>query len=102
MFVNNNNFKLTEIPRLNPLTQKAERLTWWREQKRRCMEGYWSAGKWCPGELYHYINFWNIEIGDEKRGNQGKIKGKPLFRDLEWDKFLVATEAFGFSGFEDD
>lgn len=100
MVINNEAFIEKEIPSYNPLTQKAERLAYWREQKRRCMEGYWVGGKWCPGELYHYVNMWTMAVGE--KGQKGKIAGRPWFRDLEWEKFYIATEAFGFSGFELD
>lgn len=99
MLVNNDAFLIKEIPNYNPITQRAERIAWWKEQKRYCMEGYWAGNKWCPGELYHYVNFWTIAVG-KKDGKKGKIAGRPWFRDIEWEKALIATEAFGFSGFE--
>ena len=101
MLVNNDVFLVKEIPNLNPITQRAERINWWKEQKRRCMEGYWVGNKWMPGELYHYVNFWTIAVG-KKDGRKGKIAGRPWLRDIEWEKAYIATEAFGFSGFELD
>lgn len=100
--INNDAFIEKEIPQFNPLTQKAERVRYWREFKRRCMEGYWVGGKWMPGELYWYINAWHIEVASKDRKNAGKIIGRPWFRDLEWEKAYIATEAFGFSGFAGD
>lgn len=101
MLINNSAFLITEIPNLNPITQRAERINWWKEQKRRCMEGHWVGNVWCPGELYHYVNFWTIAVG-KRDGKKGKIAGRPWFRDVEWEKAFIATEAFGFSGFADD
>jgi len=97
--IQNENF-VVDIPYFNPVTEHFERLSWWREQKRRCIEGFWHSGRWCPGVLYFYVNFWNIEV--ESRESLGKTIGKPWFRDLEWDKGYVMVEARGFSGFADD
>jgi hypothetical protein len=102
MIINNDIFLEKEIPQYHPLTQKSERLKYWAEFKRRCMEGYWQAGKWMPPELYWYLNAWNIQVGTKSRKNSGKIIGRPWFRDLEWEKAYIASEAFGFSGFELD
>jgi len=97
----NSKFIVGDIPEFNPVSQYYERLTWWKEQKRRCIEGYWVDGKWCPGVLYFYINFWNIEV-EAREGSLGKVIGTPWFRDLEWDKGYVMVEARGFSGFTND
>ena len=56
--ISNENFILKEIPQIHPAAN--EYLEFWREQKRRCIEGYWSGGKFMPGNLYFYVNFWNI------------------------------------------
>ena len=50
--------------------------TYWEQQERRCLEGFWGLDKkdniggyrWMPGNLYYYINFCVIEDEDE-RGN---------------------------------
>ena len=96
----NSSFVEDIIPEFNPVSQHYERVSWWREQKRRCIEGYWVDGKWCPGVLYFYVNFWNIEV--ESKNSLGKTIGRPWFRDLEWDKGYIMAEARGFSGFADD
>lgn len=98
--IHNSEFIVDSIPDFNPISQHYERVTWWKEQKRRCIEGYWVGGKWCPGVLYFYVNFWNIEV--ESKGSLGKIIGRPWFRDLEWEKGYIMVEARGFSGFADD
>jgi len=100
--INNSEFLVKEHPNLNPITEKRERIEYWKEQKRRCMEGYWVGGKWMPGELYTFVNIWNIKLNDLNRKNAGKIISRPWLRDLDWEKFYIASEAFGFSGFEKD
>jgi|694.fasta_scaffold30859_5 hypothetical protein len=99
--INNKEFIIAELPTFNPISQHYERMNWWREQKRRMMEGYWVSGKWMPGNLYFYVNFCFISISDSKR-NKSKVVGRPYLRDLEWDKAFVKQEAAGFSGFELD
>lgn len=70
---------------------------WWKEQKRRCIEGYWAGGKWMPGALYFYVNFWHIEFSEE--GSNTKTIGKPFLRDIEWEFFPEFEKARGHSGF---
>lgn len=99
-WVPNGNF-IHEIERHHPLSVKYR--SYWKEIKRRCMEGYWSEGKWMPGPLYFYINLCKIRVG--KKGadsNTAKVIGRPWLRDLEWEKGYVLMEARGFSGFADD
>lgn len=96
--VNTSEFLEKEIPKFHALTQKYDRLAYWKEQKRRCIEGMWSSGRWIPGELYYYVNFHTISFEDGiYRG-----MGRPFFRDLELQKAYVYAEACGFSGFEKD
>lgn len=99
--INNTDFILSEIPYFNPIAQHFERINWWKEQKRRCIEGYWLSNTWIPGVLYFYVNFGTILIGNTG-GNIGKQLGRPWCRDLEWEKALIYVEARGFSGFADD
>ena len=74
---------------------------YWKGQKRKIIEGEWCAGKWMPGPLYFYVNFWHILL-NKNRFTKVKQLGKPFLRDIEWDKAYVYTEAKGFSGFKDD
>jgi hypothetical protein len=76
-------------PQAKPLS--LEYREWWKEQKRRCLEGYSVGGKFMPGELYFYVNFGTIELVDEKTGR--KRRGRPLLRDVEWEVFSVVHEA---------
>ena len=94
--IENSNFKVKEIPDFHPIAQVYESDEWWREQKRRCIEGYWVGGKWMPPELYYYINFHNIIF---ESGIYRGI-GLPWLRDIDWEKAFIYTEATGFSGFE--
>ena len=97
-FVSNKHF-LHTIEVLNPLSTAY--LKYWKDLKRRCFEGYWFEGKWMPGNLYFYVNFWKIELSKDANA-KNKIIAKPFLRDLEWEKSYVFAEARGFSGFADD
>lgn len=98
MIINNEEFLVKEIPQYHPSSQKY--LSFWREEKRKCIEGYWVSGKYMPGKLYYHTNFGTIKrnIGKSKV----KSYARPLLRDIEWQLFLNWTEARGFSGFKGD
>ena len=96
----NNNFILEEIPKFHAISQQYDRMAFWKEQKRRCIEGYWFGGKWMPGTLYYYCNFHTIRF--EEEGSASRRIGRPWLRDIEWEKAYLYTEACGFSGFEKD
>lgn len=98
--INNSNFIIKEIPKFHPLLQKFERLNFWRDVKRRIFEGEWSGGRWCPPELYFHVNLSTIQFLGGGRKVQGI--GQPWFRDIEWEKAFIYSEACGFSGFIDD
>jgi intein/homing endonuclease len=97
--VSNEAFRLKVIPVLNPLG--VEYLNWWKEQKRKCIEGSWQSGKYMPGVLYFYINFWHIKL-NKSINSKVKVLAKPFLRDIEWEKAYVYVEAKGFSGFSED
>lgn len=73
---------------------------WWGREKRKCIEGCWSGGKWMPPKLYFYTNFWKIKITIP--GQKGEVIGRPFLQDLEWEKAYIVAEAKGFSGFAED
>ena len=75
-------------------------IKYWKELKKRCIEGYWFEGKYMPGPLYFYANFGRILMN--VNGSKTKSVGQPLLRDVEWIKAYVYMEAKGFSGFIDD
>jgi len=98
--INNDNFIIKEIPKFHAISQRYDRVAFWREQKKNVIEGYWSSGKWMPGTLYYYVNFHTIRFEDV--GSASRKIGKPWLRDIEWDKAYVYEEAMGFSGFSGD
>ena len=100
MLVNDNIFKLKEVPQFNPITQRFERVSWWKQEKRKCIEGLWVSGKWMPGPLYYYINFHKIQVEDENV--KGQILVLPWLRDIDWEIFYIYEECRGFSGFSED
>ena len=100
MLINNSNFRLKEIPNFHPELEYYERTSFWKEEKRKCIEGYWSSGKWMPGPLYYYINFHNIQFEDDT--SVAQAFGLPFLRDIDWELFQLYEECRGFSGFSDD
>lgn len=74
---------------------------YWKEMKRRCIEGFWYEGRYMPGPLYFYGNFARISL-IETSGRKQRSIGTPSIRDIEWEKAYVYLEAKGFSGFADD
>jgi len=98
--INNDNFILKDIPKFHAISQRYDRVGFWKEQKKNVIEGYWSSGKWMPGTLYYYVNFHTIRF--EEVGSASRKIGRPWLRDIEWDKAYVYEEAMGFSGFSGD
>ena len=98
--VNNSNFLIKETPKFHPIAQKYDRINYWRDVKRKYFEGEWSGGRWCPPELYFHVNLSTIQF----LGGGRKVSGigRPWFRDVEWEKAFIYSEACGFSGFRDD
>jgi hypothetical protein len=95
---NPKDFLVEEVPDLHPLS--ASYRSFWREEKRKCIEGYWVGGYWMPPALYFYANYGTIKLN--KRLRAAKVFSRPNLRDLEWDFFYHYTEARGFSGFSLD
>lgn len=100
MLINNSNFRLTEIPNYHPELEYYDRLTFWKGEKRKCIEGYWSSGKWMSGPLYYYVNFHNIQFEDDS--SVAQAFGLPFLRDIDWELFQIYEECRGFSGFTND
>jgi hypothetical protein len=100
MIIENSNFRLKEIPNFHPELEYYERVGFWKEEKRKCIEGYWVSGKWMSGPLYYYINFHNIQFEDDT--SVAQAFGLPFLRDIDWELFLIYEECRGFSGFELD
>jgi hypothetical protein len=98
MLINPYNYIESEIPKLHPLSY--EYVEYWREQKRRCIEGYWVGGKWMPGNLYFYLNFGTILLNKSKN-SKVKTPGRPKPYDFLWDFAYKWAECRGLSGFAD-
>lgn len=96
MWISNSNFIEKDIPKLHPLTE--EYRYYWKEQKRRCIEGYWSGGKWMTPNLYFYVNFWNILL-NKTATSKAKTTGRPLLFDIFWELSYYWAEARGLTGF---
>ena len=90
---------LHDVIDYNPLSIKYTK--YWKEIKKRCMEGYWHDGKWMPGPLYWYVNLCKIRL-NKTEFSTTKVLARPFLRDLEWEKAYVIMEARGFSGFAED
>ena len=78
---------------------------YWREEKRRCIEGYWyedlpNQWRFCTPALYFYGNMGTIVDTDHK--SKLRKTTRPFIRDVEWIIFTDYIVARGFSGFEDD
>jgi hypothetical protein len=99
--INNDNFIVKEIPTFHAISQKYDRTAFWKSEKRKCLEGMWFGGKWCPGILYFFVNYFTIRFEIED-GSAGRKVGRPFFRDIEWERAYIVEEADGFSGFSGD
>lgn len=91
-----------EIPNYHP--EHPKYLSFWKEQKRKCVEGMWGVEsngyRYCPGTIYFYGNFYTIKDVDKKQKTRKIIK--PLIRDIEWHRAYNFITCQGFSGFELD
>lgn len=99
----NNSLFFTKIENFFP--NSIEYKIQWREEAKRCIEGYWVAGKYIPPQLYFYINHWHITLNEKlSNGKYSIIKtvGKPFLRDIDWERGCIYLEAKGFSGFDLD
>jgi len=94
MWDNRKAFTLKEVPKLHPMSQSY--LDFWRGEKKKVIEGAWIDGVWCPPQLYHYINYATIVLGDKK----SRKKARPWDLDYVWDLAYYWIEARGLSGFE--
>ena len=87
------------IPTMNPFSK--DYLEFWKDEKRLCIDGEWVDGKYMPGVLYFFLNYWTIQL-NKTQTSKVKTLGQPFLRDLEWERAYYTIEARGFSGFEDD
>jgi hypothetical protein len=119
---NRKNFLLSEVPVINPYSRKYT--TWWKEDKKRCIEGLWSVDdeninldikevtpdeniksnkwRWIPPNTYFYVNHGHIYKNIKGTTSGAKRIGRPDLDDIEWEFGYNWIEARGFSGFEFD
>jgi hypothetical protein len=106
LFPKINNLKaiiINEHPKYHP--DSKQYLDYWREQKKRCIEGYWyedlpSQWRYCTPVFYFYGNMGTIIDTDHK--SKLRRLTRPSMRDVEWIMLTDYMVAKGFSGFEDD
>ena len=112
VWINNRSaFLLKEIPQYHP--DSSNYITFWREQKKRCIEGFWAQdtkdpedkGSWryMPPQLYFYANFGTIlhkPVGAPRTAPRQKVR--PNLDDIDWEFFYAWLIARGFSGFDGD
>lgn len=68
-------------------------LSWWKEEARRCREGYEVGGVWIPGEYYFYLNYCIItRVINEETGEIGQFFPRFLVMDFYWFLELDAAE----------
>ncbi len=104
--INNAKAFVFEHPELHP--ESGAYLKYWKEQKKRCIEGYWGndsadeTEKWryMSGPLYFFSNMWTIKMQDKLQ--KSEYYTRPLLRDNEWIVFNAILAAQGFSGFSED
>jgi len=98
---NRDNFLFREHP---VLPKSLERLEYWKEQKRRCIEGYWAKDgegyRYMTPVAYFYANIFKIEHTDEETNSRYTFF--PDLRDIDWAFFYSWITCRGFSGFKDD
>lgn len=62
----------------------------WKEERRRCLEGYQVHGAAIPGEYYFYLNYCPIQKSERTGNGIGhKISGFPDFWDGDYNYFWV-------------
>ena len=67
---------------------------YWKEQRRRCIEGYSVGGARITGDHYYYLNFCPIlKVDDITKKKSKKIKGFPDFWDGDYNYFWVRNIA---------
>lgn len=55
-----------------PIASK-EWVEYWREQKRRCLEGYQVAGIKITGRHYYFLNFTRMEVAVQGTGTKSNL-----------------------------
>jgi hypothetical protein len=63
----------------------------WKEEKRRCIEGVTIGNITIPGTYYFYLNYTRMLLKDEKTGR--KTEGFPKFTDVDLEFFSLIEKA---------
>jgi len=63
----------------------------WKEEKRRCIEGVTIGNTTIPGTYYFYLNYTRMLLKDEKTGR--KTEGFPRFTDVDLEFFSLIERA---------
>lgn len=103
--INRKAFLNQNHPSYSPVLDKDKYISYWDEEYRRCVEGWWVKEKdyhwrYMNPDLYHYINHWTIK--DTREESNAEVPIKPRLRDTEWIIFTGWTVCAGFSGFTED
>lgn len=69
-----------------------EWLEYWREEERRCREGYSVGDIAITGRHYHYLNYW--KISRKKRGEKTKGLLPPKFLDIDYEFYWHLEKCF--------
>jgi hypothetical protein len=94
MFVNTVEFSPVQkygITKADPRT--LEYADWWKEERRRCIEGYDVGGLHITGEHYWYLNYWKIRGLADNKGSNRKSLIHPQFLDLDYWFFTEIDKA---------
>jgi len=65
--------------------------SWWKEQRKRCLDGYSVGGIRITGDYYWYLNFWKIRGRDSSTGRKTLIS--PKFLDMYLVYFNILERA---------
>ena len=86
------------------LVDTYEYTTYWTEEFKRCVLGYWYNGRYITPQLYFYINHYRILVSNNSGGKKSKVQtfSRPILRDVEWVVFYNYFVCRGFSGFRED
>lgn len=103
--INREAFMNQTHPKIHPRLYPDRHRHYWREESRRCIEGFWAREaenhyRWMNPDLYHYINHWTIKHIQEH--SKAEIAMKPYLRDIEWIMSTAWVACQGFSGFTED
>lgn len=91
-------------PKISPELEYSKYVSYWREEKRRCIEGFWgeeeeNSWRYASPDIYFYANHWLIT---EQRDDGTEVTVRPSLRQSDWHFFCTWLVCRKFSGFMDD